>query len=132
KDPEKYLCFSRATCLPSTCRMREVEVAGHPVLLVRDHLQFSALGSRCTHAGAPLSKGYLGQGRIRCPWHGACFSLKTGDIEEYPTLDSAGLPSSLKALRQAVEGMTSSGPFNPRRGLDSLPEIPESHCCRSE
>ncbi|XP_053223682.1 apoptosis-inducing factor 3-like isoform X3 [Podarcis raffonei] len=67
--------------------MREVEVAGHPVLLVRDHLQFSALGSRCTHAGAPLSKGYLGQGRIRCPWHGACFSLKTGDIEEYPTLD---------------------------------------------
>lgn len=31
--------------------------------------------------------GYLVKGRLRCPWHGACFSTKTGDIEEYPTLD---------------------------------------------
>ncbi|XP_061460587.1 apoptosis-inducing factor 3-like isoform X3 [Rhineura floridana] len=67
--------------------MREVQVAGHPVLLVRDHLQFRGLGSKCPHAGAPLAKGYLGRGRIRCPFHGACFSLTMGDIEEYPTLD---------------------------------------------
>ncbi|XP_029140402.1 apoptosis-inducing factor 3-like [Protobothrops mucrosquamatus] len=36
-------------------------------------------------AGTP--PGYLVKGRLRCPWHGACFSTKTGDIEEYPTLD---------------------------------------------
>lgn len=26
--------------------------------------------------------------RVRCPWHGACFNTKTGDIEEFPGLDS--------------------------------------------
>lgn len=27
-------------------------------------------------------------GRIRCPWHGACFSAQTGDIEDFPGMDS--------------------------------------------
>ncbi|XP_067422091.1 apoptosis-inducing factor 3-like isoform X2 [Emydura macquarii macquarii] len=67
--------------------LREVEVAGHKVLLVRNQTEFSAVGSTCTHAGAPLSKGVLVGNRLRCPWHGACFNIRTGDIEEYPTLD---------------------------------------------
>jgi len=25
---------------------------------------------------------------VRCPWHGACFSIKSGDIEDFPGLDS--------------------------------------------
>uniref|UniRef100_A0A8C4W4X8 Rieske domain-containing protein n=1 Tax=Gopherus evgoodei TaxID=1825980 RepID=A0A8C4W4X8_9SAUR len=70
-----------------SCRLREVEVAGHKVLLVRSKMEFSAVGSKCTHAGASLSKGVLAGNRLRCPWHGACFSIRTGDIEEYPTLD---------------------------------------------
>ncbi|XP_048374554.1 apoptosis-inducing factor 3-like [Sphaerodactylus townsendi] len=78
------------TPTPPCCHghgMREVEVAGYPVLLVREQLQIRAMGSTCPHAGAPLCKGYLKNGRLRCPWHGSCFSTKTGDIEEYPTLD---------------------------------------------
>ncbi|XP_034280371.1 apoptosis-inducing factor 3-like isoform X2 [Pantherophis guttatus] len=67
--------------------MLEVEVAGYPVLLLREGLVIRALGGRCPHAGAALCKGYLAKGRLRCPWHGACFSTETGDIEEYPTLD---------------------------------------------
>lgn len=36
-----------------------------------------------------LVKGVLsGSGRVTCPWHGACFSVKTGDIEDAPGLDS--------------------------------------------
>ncbi|XP_065503290.1 apoptosis-inducing factor 3-like [Caloenas nicobarica] len=65
----------------------EVMVAGYPVLLVRNKKQFSALGSRCPHYGAPLSKGVLRGERLRCPWHGSCFNIRTGDIEEYPALD---------------------------------------------
>ncbi|XP_009883524.1 PREDICTED: apoptosis-inducing factor 3-like [Charadrius vociferus] len=65
----------------------EVMVAGYPVLLVRNRKEFSALGSKCPHYGAPLSKGVLKGERLRCPWHGACFNIKTGDIEEYPSLD---------------------------------------------
>ncbi|XP_064533462.1 apoptosis-inducing factor 3-like isoform X1 [Pseudopipra pipra] len=65
----------------------EVMVAGYPVLLVRNRKEFSALGSKCPHYGAPLSKGVLRGERLRCPWHGACFNIRTGDIEEYPSLD---------------------------------------------
>ncbi|NWW55278.1 AIFM3 factor, partial [Pedionomus torquatus] len=57
------------------------------VLLVRNKMEFRALGSKCPHYGAPLSKGVLRGERLRCPWHGACFNIKTGDIEEYPSLD---------------------------------------------
>eukprot|EP00762_Andalucia_godoyi_P000197 ANDGO_02369.mRNA.1 Apoptosis-inducing factor 1 len=43
-----------------------------------------ATGAKCTHYGAPLSKGVLNGDRIVCPWHGACFSAKSGDIEDAP------------------------------------------------
>ncbi|OPJ78659.1 apoptosis-inducing factor 3-like [Patagioenas fasciata] len=65
----------------------EVMVASYPVLLVKNKKQFSALGSKCPHYGAPLGKGVLRGERLRCPWHGSCFNIKTGDIEEYPALD---------------------------------------------
>ncbi|XP_068623430.1 apoptosis-inducing factor 3 [Battus philenor] len=58
------------------------------VLLVKQKGEFSAVGTKCTHYGAPLVSGALGDGRVRCPWHGACFDLKTGDIEDFPGFDS--------------------------------------------
>uniref|UniRef100_A0A1A9Z3Y6 Rieske domain-containing protein n=1 Tax=Glossina pallidipes TaxID=7398 RepID=A0A1A9Z3Y6_GLOPL len=58
------------------------------VLLIKQKGQLYAVGPKCTHYGAPLHTGVLGDGRIRCPWHGACFSIKTGDIEDFPGLDS--------------------------------------------
>ena len=50
--------------------------------------ELSALSHKCTHYGAPLIKGVLENGRVRCPWHGACFNAKTGDIEDFPGIDS--------------------------------------------
>lgn len=41
-----------------------------------------------THANALLVQGVLANGRVRCPLHGACFSVETGDIEEMPGLDN--------------------------------------------
>ncbi|TNN38632.1 Apoptosis-inducing factor 3 [Liparis tanakae] len=72
-------------------QMKEVAVGDQTVLLVRTQGQYSAVGSRCSHYNAPLVKGALVGDRVRCPFHGACFNVKTGDIEEYPGLDS--LPS---------------------------------------
>uniref|UniRef100_A0A3Q3LJQ8 Apoptosis inducing factor mitochondria associated 4 n=1 Tax=Mastacembelus armatus TaxID=205130 RepID=A0A3Q3LJQ8_9TELE len=57
------------------------------VLLVRTQGQYSAVGSQCSHYNAPLVKGALVGDRVRCPFHGACFNVRTGDIEEYPGLD---------------------------------------------
>lgn len=58
------------------------------VLLVRQNGKIHALGTKCTHYGAPLVNGALGDGRIRCQWHGACFNIETGDIEDFPGFDS--------------------------------------------
>ncbi|XP_072518265.1 apoptosis-inducing factor 3 [Salminus brasiliensis] len=68
--------------------MMEVDVGDHNVLLVKCDGEYSAIGNQCTHYGAPLSTGVLRGQRVRCPWHGACFNVKTGDMEEYPAMDS--------------------------------------------
>ncbi|KAF4517893.1 hypothetical protein B566_EDAN001847 [Ephemera danica] len=69
--------------------MKEVLLLGdQKVLLVKQGGTITAMGTKCTHYGAPLVKGALGNGRVRCPWHGACFNIKTGDIEDFPGLDS--------------------------------------------
>ena len=60
------------------------------MLVVKHDGKVSALGTKCSHYGAPLEKGVVANGRVRCPWHGACFSLATGDIEDFPGLD--GIP----------------------------------------
>ncbi|MBN3308327.1 AIFM3 factor, partial [Amia calva] len=78
-------------CLESDLQdgqMKEVEVGKQKVLLVRSEGTYSAVGNLCTHYGAPLSKGALSGNRVRCPWHGACFNVKSGDLEEFPGLDS--------------------------------------------
>jgi len=69
--------------------MKEVEFdeGMGKALLVRSEGEFSAIGPKCTHFGAPLIKGTLYKNTVRCPWHGACFNVKTGDIEDYPGLD---------------------------------------------
>merc|ERR1712000_42389 len=68
----------------------EVEgVEGGKVLLVNAAGTIQAVGSKCTHYGAPLMKGVMSKaGRLTCPWHGACFNAKTGDVEDAPALDS--------------------------------------------
>ncbi|XP_075710288.1 apoptosis-inducing factor 3-like [Rhinoderma darwinii] len=68
--------------------MREFQVQGQSILLVKNNGVFSAVGNKCSHYGAPLSKGVLVGDRVRCPWHGACFNVRNGDIEEFPGLDS--------------------------------------------
>jgi len=82
---EQYVCDVNDMC---DGEMKEVCFEGiGKALLVRSGGEFSAIGAKCTHFGAPLVKGSLRNGRVRCPWHGACFDVKTGDIEDYPGLD---------------------------------------------
>ncbi|XP_017060863.2 apoptosis-inducing factor 3 [Drosophila ficusphila] len=69
--------------------MRHVELNENTsILLVNQNNILRAVGAHCPHRGAPLSKGVLSRNRVRCPWHGACFNLETGDIENFPGLDS--------------------------------------------
>jgi nitrite reductase/ring-hydroxylating ferredoxin subunit len=74
---------------PNEKKEYEVEgIQGAKVLLVNSNNKFHALSPKCTHYGAPLAKGALLEGgRIVCPWHGACFNVATGDVEDAPALD---------------------------------------------
>ncbi|KAM4050852.1 apoptosis-inducing factor 3 isoform 3-T4 [Anomaloglossus baeobatrachus] len=71
-------------------QMREVDLGCGKALLIKQNGEYYAMGHKCPHYGAPLVKGVLSKGRVRCPWHGACFNIATGDIEDFPGLD--GLP----------------------------------------
>jgi NADPH-dependent 2,4-dienoyl-CoA reductase/sulfur reductase-like enzyme/nitrite reductase/ring-hydroxylating ferredoxin subunit len=59
-------------------------VDGEAVLLARLDDGLHAVGGACTHYGAPLAEGLVANGEIHCPWHHACFSLRTGAALKAP------------------------------------------------
>ncbi|XP_066929188.1 apoptosis-inducing factor 3-like [Clytia hemisphaerica] len=69
-------------------QMKQVEFGSGKILLSKYNGQISAVSGKCTHYGAPLITGAYKDGKVRCPWHGACFNAVTGDIEDFPGLDS--------------------------------------------
>ncbi|MGD9544656.1 MAG: FAD-dependent oxidoreductase [Methylocystis sp.] len=62
-------------------------VTGEHAIMARHGDEFFVLGAHCTHYHGPLADGLVVGGSVRCPWHHACFSLRSGRALRAPAFD---------------------------------------------
>jgi len=68
-----------------------VELEGHVIALVRStDGRLFAVDDTCSHEEASLSEGFVEDGIIECPRHGATFDLETGKALTLPAIKSIG------------------------------------------
>ena len=65
-------------------------VGEEDVILVLSAGRVFAVSAHCTHYHGPLAEGLVDGETVRCPWHHACFSLKTGEALQAPAFDAIG------------------------------------------
>src|SRR6201746_993921 len=61
-------------------------VGDQDVLLVRSGSEIVAIDAHCSHYHGPLAEGLVVGESVRCPWHHACFDLRSGEATRAPAL----------------------------------------------
>jgi apoptosis-inducing factor 3 len=84
QDPGPDLTQGIASEALSDGQMLRGHVGGEAVLLARRGDEYFAGGAECTHYHGPLAEGLMVGDTVRCPWHHACFSLRSGEAVGAP------------------------------------------------
>ncbi|MDA9434293.1 FAD-dependent oxidoreductase [Bradyrhizobium sp. CCBAU 51627] len=72
--------------------LKDGKLLGHvgeeDVLLVQAGSEIFAIEPLCSHYHGPLAEGLVVGDTIRCPWHHACFALRSGEATRPPALNA--------------------------------------------
>ena len=63
---------------PGTAKL--VEIEERKIALFNVDGKFYAIDNTCTHRGGPLAEGEIEGDVVTCPWHGATYNVKTGEV----------------------------------------------------
>jgi NADPH-dependent 2,4-dienoyl-CoA reductase/sulfur reductase-like enzyme/nitrite reductase/ring-hydroxylating ferredoxin subunit len=71
---------------------KDEKLVGHvgdrEILLIREGSEIFAIDAHCSHYHGPLADGLVVDGTVRCPWHHACFDLRTGEATRAPAFNA--------------------------------------------
>ena len=60
---------------------------GKEIALFNIDGEFFALDNLCTHEEGPLAEGEVEGYEVTCPWHGAKFDIRTGEVLQDPAYE---------------------------------------------
>ncbi|HBA38792.1 MAG: hypothetical protein A2W10_04660 [Deltaproteobacteria bacterium RBG_16_55_12] len=57
-----------------------LEVNGKKIAIFNVAGSFYAIDDTCSHRGGSLSQGMIEGEKVTCPWHGAVFDIRSGEV----------------------------------------------------
>ncbi|MFN3134185.1 MAG: Rieske (2Fe-2S) protein [Candidatus Kryptonium sp.] len=64
--------------------LKVFEVNGESIILINLNGEFFAYKNQCSHMELELSDAEITGEILTCPWHGAQFNIRTGDVVRLP------------------------------------------------
>ena len=79
----EFMKVARVAEIPSGS-VRCFQAGGRAIAIFNLDGELHALDDACSHVGGPLSEGWIENGEVECPWHGARFDIATGEVRCEP------------------------------------------------
>ncbi len=64
--------------------LKVFEVNGESIILINLNGEFFAFKNQCSHMELELDEAEIDGEILTCPWHGAQFNIRTGDVVRLP------------------------------------------------